>query len=100
MGRGAERECLDEGDPEGKARLGVIGERALRRAVDQCVEIGKAAQRFGSDGVSEAAVVRRKARSGLVERLFKRESPAQYGVEKLERGAARGDAGAIGGGAT
>ena len=76
--RRAHRQRLDQRDAQGEARLGVVGQGLLGRAVDQGVEIGEPAQRLGRDRVREGAVVGpvEVARGG-VERGFERKPLAQ-----------------------
>ena len=96
MRRRTERERLDEGDPEGKARLGVIGQAAARSRIDQRVEIGKAAQRLGRDGMGKRAVIAAlDPLGGTVERRLERQALTEHCIEQLERGAARRNAGRV-----
>ena len=90
MRRSVQRQRLDEGDAQSRARLGVVGERPLGGAVDQSVEIGQAPKRLGGDGVGEAAVVRRQPPRRGVERRLERQALAKHGVEQAERGPADG----------
>ena len=80
-----------------KRALASSGRRLLRRAVDQRVEIGQAAQRLGGDGVGEGAVVGAvEVAGGGVERGFERQALAQHRIEQAQGGAARRRAGRIG----
>jgi len=95
--RRAHRKCLDEGDAEREARLGVIRQALLRRAVDQSVEIGEAAERFSGDGMGEGAVVGAlQPPRGIVERGFERQALAQHRVEQAQGRGAGGRAGGLG----
>lgn len=96
--RRAKRERLDQGDPEREPRLCILGEPLLRRAVDECVEIGQAAKRLGRDGISEGAVFGSgDIARGRIERGFERQSAAQRRIEQPQRRAARGRSWRIGG---
>src|SRR3712207_2403291 len=87
----AERERLDERDPERESRLRIGRKRLLGRAVDQDVKIGQPAQRLGSDRVGKGSIIsplqipRRR-----VERRFEGQPFPEHRVEQAERGPARG----------
>ena len=66
---------------------------ALRRRIDQRVEIGQMPQHFGRDRTGQRAVVvgadaGERAAGGLLDRL----APAQHRIEQAKRGLARGNA--------
>ena len=95
--RRAQRQRLDKGDTQREARLGVVGQALARRTVDQGVEVGQAAQRFGGDGMSEGAVVGPgELARGAVERRLEGQALAEDRVEQPQRGAAGRDAGGVG----
>jgi hypothetical protein len=94
MGRRLHRQCLDECDAQRKARLGIVRQRLLGRAVDQRVEICQPPQRLGRNGMCKGAVVRPvEIARGDVERGFQRQALAQHRVEQPQRGPAGGEAG-------
>ena len=96
MRRRAKGERLDKGDPERKARLGVIGQAAARSRIDQRVEIGKAAQRLGRDGMGKRAIVAAlDPLGGAVERGLEWQALTEHCIEQFQRGAARRNAGRV-----
>gem|GEM_PF-5039502 len=87
---------LREHDLEHRARLGIGGERQARGAVDQFVEVGAPAQNFAGNGAGERPVgVSIDPREGGTARLVERFAPPQHGIDKVERGTARGKAGNV-----
>ena len=79
-----------------KRALASSGRRFFVALVDQVVEIGKAAQRLGGDGMGEPAILRLvELAGGAVERGLERQTLAQDRIEQAQGGAARRKAGRI-----
>ena len=96
MRRRAQRQRLDQRDAQCGPRLGVIGQGLPGRRIDQRVEIGEPAQRFGGDGVRQRPIVAALDPPGRrIERRFDRLPAPQHGIEHTHRRAACRYAGAI-----
>ena len=94
MGGGIEPQRLRQHQPQHHARLGILGQDLLGRAVYQGVEIGQPAQglarnRLGERTVGRLADVRQGRALGLLQRL----APPEHGIEQAERSAAHGKSG-------
>jgi hypothetical protein len=96
---GFEQEQLREREAEHCPRFDVVRQRLGGRAVDQRVDVGHPAQRFRHDGDGKGAVGTGKPLCGGVHRDVERVAAAQNRVDQPQRGAARREAGRIGGGA-
>ncbi len=79
----SEANLLRECEAQDRARLRILGQRALRGAVDQRVEVGQAAQRLAGDGDREPLVgIGQADRTGGG---VQRTALAQHAVEQLQR---------------
>ena len=67
----------------------IVGQALARRAVDQRVEVGQAAQRLAGDGDGERAVGRRQVARRPTQRLSSVWPAAQHRIEHLQRRSAR-----------
>ena len=88
---GVEADLLRQREAQHHPRLGVVGQRQPRRAVDQRIDVGQAAQRLADDRARQRGIgggqVARVLR-GIVHRL----ATPQDRIEHLERRVARGHA--------
>ena len=95
--RGVQPQPLRQHHPQDHARLGIMRQRLLGRAVDQRVEIDQPAQDFAGNGprqrlVLELADVAGRAVEGDVERF----ALAKHCIEQAQRSAAGVDTGRLG----
>jgi hypothetical protein len=85
VGRRAERQRLDEGDPQREAGFRIVGKRLPGRAVDQRIDIEQPPKSFRSDGMGEAAIVGTfEIACGNVERSLKRQALSKHRIEQAQ----------------